>query len=57
MFVIILTRIVSASNGKKCISLRNQKCMKQPALINLHPNEYSQELHHYPFAVNLDRGV
>ena len=57
MFVIILTRIVSASNGKKCISLRNQKCVKQPALINLHPNEYSQELHHYPFAVNLDRGV
>ena len=23
----------------------------------LHPNEYSQELHYYPFAVNLDRCV
>ena len=27
----------------------------QPTLINLHPNEYSQELHYYPFAVKLDR--
>ena len=26
-------------------------------LINLHPNEYSQELHCYPFAVKLDRCV
>ena len=31
--------------------------MIQPALINLHPNEYNQELHYYPFAVNLDRCV
>ena len=29
--------------------------MTQRPLINLHPNEYSQELHYYPFAVNLDR--
>ena len=35
----------------------NQKCMTQPTLINLHANEYSQELHYYPFAVNLDRFV
>ena len=27
----------------------------QPALINLHPNEYSQELHFYPFTVKLDK--
>ena len=26
-------------------------------LINLHPNEYSQELHCYPFAVKLDKCV
>ena len=26
-------------------------------LINLHPNEYSQEFHYYPFAVELDRCV
>ena len=25
-----------------------------PTLINLHPNEYTQELCYYPFAVNLD---
>ena len=35
--------------------MSNQKCMIQPILINLHPNEYSQELHYYPFAVKLDR--
>ena len=34
--------------------LSNQKCMTQPTLINLHPNKYNQELHYYPFAVNLD---
>ena len=26
--------------------------MTQSTLINLHPNEYSQELCYYPFAVN-----
>ena len=31
--------------------------MIQPTIINLHPNEYSQELHCYPFAVKLDRCV
>ena len=31
--------------------------MIQPTLINLHPNEYSQELHYYPFAVKLGRCV
>ena len=31
--------------------------MTQPTLINLHPNEYSQEFHYYPFAVKLDRCV
>ena len=29
--------------------------MTQPTLINLHPNEYTQRLSYYPFAVNLDR--
>ena len=41
----------------KCVSLSNQKCEIQPTLINLHPNEYSEELHCYPFAVKLDRCV
>ena len=31
--------------------------MIQPTLINLHPNEYNQEFHYYPFAVKLDRYV
>ena len=39
------------------VSLINQKCMIPPTLINLHPNEYSQEFHYYPFAVKLDRSV
>ena len=31
--------------------------MIQPSLINLNANEYGQELHYYPFAVNLDMCV
>ena len=37
------------------MSLSNQKCEIQSTLTNLHPNEYSQELHYYPFAVKLHR--
>ena len=54
MFIRI-TRLVNVSNHIKCISLHNQKCNIQPTLINLHPNEYSQQLHFYPLAVKLDR--
>ena len=36
------------------MALSNQKCMTQHTLINLYPNEYSQEFHYYPFAVKLD---
>ena len=57
IFIGLLTSIVSAYNHTKCVSFRNQKCMIQPTLINLHPNEYSQEFHYYPFAVKLDRCV
>ena len=39
----------------KCESLSNHEV--QPTLINLYPNEYSQELHYYPFAVKLERCV
>ena len=53
----ILTSIVSVSNHTKCVSLSNQKCMTQPITINLHPNEYSQELHHCPFAINPDSSI
>ena len=44
MFIELLTGLGNVSNHTKCVSLSNQKCMTQPTLINLHPNEYSQEL-------------
>ena len=28
--------------------------MIQPTVIGLHPNDYSQEFHYYPFAVKID---
>ena len=31
--------------------------MTQPTLTNLHPNEYNQEFHYYPFAVKLDKCI
>ena len=37
--------------------VHNQKCKIQPTLINPNPNEYSQELYYYPFAVKLDRCI
>ena len=46
---------VNACNHIKCMFLSNQPCMIQPTLINLHPNEYIQGLHYYPFEVNLGR--
>ena len=51
IFIELLTDIPIASNNTKCVSLSNQKCITQPSLINLHPNEYSQESLYYPFAV------
>ena len=38
-------------------SLNNQKSMTQSALINLHPDENTQWLRDYPFAINFDRYV
>lgn len=55
MFIRLLANIVNVSNYTKCIFLNNQKCMVQPILVNLHPNEYCQWLCYYPFAINLDR--
>ena len=49
--------IVYASNHKKYVLLSNQKCMIQLTVINLHPNEYSQEFHYDPFVVKLNRCV
>ena len=57
IFIGLLTGTVNASNHKKCVLLGNQKCEIEPTLINLQPNQYSQELHYYPFALKLDRCV
>ena len=57
MFTVLLSSIVNASNRSKCVFLSNQKCKIQPTLINLHPNEYSQEFPYYLFTFKIDRGV
>ena len=57
MFIVLLSNIVDGSNHTKCVSLSNQICITQPTLINLHPNEYSQEYYYYPFAVKLDECI
>ena len=55
IFIGLLTGIFSTSVHTICVSLSDQKCEIQPNLINLHPNEYNQELHYYPFSVKLDK--
>ena len=57
MFILLLSNTVDGSNHTKCTSLNDQKCMIQPTLINLHPNEYSQEFYYYSFEVLLKRCV
>ena len=57
IFIGLLNGLINLSNHAKCSSLSNQKCMTQPILFNLHPKEYSQEFHYYPFAAKLDRCV
>ena len=60
MFEGLSISIVNAPNHTKCILLSNQKCMIQPSLpslINLHPNEYSQEFYCYPFVFKLYRCI
>ena len=53
----LLTGITSKSNHTKCVSLSNRKCATQLTFINLHSNEYSQELHSCPSVVKLIRCV
>ena len=36
---------------------QSEKCIIQPTLTNLHPNEYNQELHYHLFAVRFNRCV
>ena len=51
----LLASIVNTPEHTKCLSLKNQQCMTQRTLVNLHPNEYVEWLRYYPLAVNLDR--
>ena len=58
IFIRLLSSVViNASSHTKCVSLSNQKLKIQPTVINLHCNEYSQELHYYRFTVKLSRCV
>ena len=57
IYIGLLIGLVNGSNHTKFVSLSNQKCQIQPTLINIHPNECSQEFHYYSFAVKLDRCV
>ena len=49
MFIVLLTSML--------LTIQNVYQIIQPTLINLNPNEYSQELHYYPFSVKLDSCV
>ena len=49
IFIVLLSNMVNGYNHTKCVSLSNQKCMIQTTLINLHPNEFSQEFHYNSF--------
>ena len=55
IFIGLLTGLVNGTNHTKSVALSNRRCMTQPTLINLYPNEYSQEFHYYPFSIKLER--
>ena len=55
MFIVLLTNIVNGFNHTKCVSLI--KNVKLNTVIDLHPNEQSQQLHYYTFVVKLDKYV
>ena len=57
MFILILSNIVNEPNHSKWVSLNNHKSIIQTTLINLHPNECSQEFHCHSSAVELDKCV
>ena len=57
IFIGLLSSIVNASDHARWVSLSNQKCEIQPTLINLDPDEYSQEFHYYPFSVKFNKCV
>ena len=52
IFIGLLISVGNASIHTKCVPLSNQTCVIQPTLVNLHPNEYSQELHFIHFRLD-----
>ena len=57
VFIRLLTSTANASNHSKCVSLNNQQCITQSALVNLCLTKHSQGLHYYPFVFDLVRSV
>ena len=55
MLIVLLSDIVNESNHSKCMSLSNHKYVTPPTLLNLQPNECSEEFDYCPFAAKLDR--
>ena len=51
----MFSSVLNVSKHTKCVLLSNQKCLIQPTLTNLHPDEYSQGFHYYLFSVKLGR--
>ena len=39
VYMVLLISIVNASNHRKYLSFSNQKCLIQPTLVSVHPNE------------------
>ena len=54
VYMVLLISIFNASNHRKSLSFSNQKCLIQPTLVSVHPNEQSQEFRYYPFSVKFD---
>ena len=39
VYMVLLISIVNASNHRKSLSFSNSKCLIQPTLVSVHPNE------------------
>ena len=57
IFTELLTGLANGSNHTMCVSLSNQINIIQPILINLYPNEYSQEFHYHLSVFNMITGI
>ena len=53
--LLFLSRSLASIVNTPGLSLNNQQCMTQPTAVNLRPDEYTEILCYYLFAVDLDR--